>query len=377
MRWIGLDVHHKYIEMAEMRGDSTATTHLRFSVDEPGLKALSECLSIDDAHVILEAGTSSATLHDALKAHAGSVVVAHANQTRGAAGRHVKTDRRDAETLALLLRSGFVRAVWVPPPGCRALRSLLEYRNSLVVLRTATVNRIRSVFRSELADYPAGLSSDRMDKALGASWNEPDTAIMMRSLVAIGQAVSQQIRFLDDALERWCSHSDEAQLLMTIPGVGVVVAATVVSEIGAVERFASAGQICAYAGLVPSVYASGKTLRIGHVSPASRRGLRSALYLATMILIRFDKRFHDVYTGLCARRPKKVALIACARKLLVVIWHMLRERKPFRYERRDPPVTLLPSKRIEGKADAPAPTPSGSKRGARAVGPRRLRSDQA
>jgi transposase len=330
MRWIGLDVHHLYIHITELGEDGTVQ-HARVPLNPNGLAALRQRLG-KDANVILEASTGTFRLHDTLKPYANTVVVAHPSQTRGASALHVKTDLRDAEILARLLATGFVRPVWVPPPNCRALRGLMEFRRRLTALHTACVNQVKACFRSELLEYPASLTKKGLQVASKMPWEEPHLGLTVRSVVAIQSCLQEQLRTIDGALQEWARVTAEAQLLQTIPGVGTIVAAAILGGIGDVHRFPDTGKLCAYAGLVPKVHASGKTLRVGHLAKGGRNQLRWALWMSTLHLVRRDGHFQAAYQGLCSRRPKMVALVACSRKLLVIVWHMLRRQQPFRHQ---------------------------------------------
>jgi transposase len=330
MRFIGLDVHHLYIEIAELT-DGGVMTHSCEPLTPNGLEALKKRLG-DDADVVLEAGTSSSKLYDELRPYARSVVVAHPAQTRGASPRHVKTDLRDAGVSAKLLATGFVHPVWVPPANCRALRSLIEFRSTLRTLHTMCVNQVYACFRSELLEYPETLCSQKMEVAGTMAWSEPHLGQKVQSLLAVKTSLRKELSNIDKALGEWCADSADATLIRTIPGVGVVLAATILSEIGDVHRFPDSKQLCAYAGLVPKVQSSGKTLHIGKLAKGGRHLLRGALWMATLSLVRRDKHFKELYDGLCCRRPKKVALVACSRKLLAVMWQMLRSGQPFRHQ---------------------------------------------
>lgn len=334
MRWVGLDVHHLYVHVTELAEDGTVK-HYREELSAEGRASLKRQLG-PDAHVVMEASGQTFRLHDELMPHAKSVTVAHPAQTRGASALHVKTDARDAEILARLLASGFIRPVWVPRPEVRALRGLMEYRCSLSTLHTATVNRVYASLRGGLVEYPKGLSSRRRDALDRVSWPEAHVELMVRSLGNVERCLKEQLRQVDAALEEWNRTAPDALLLQTIPGVGPVLAAALLSEIGDISRFPSPARLCAYAGLVPRVHASGKTLHIGRLAHRGRHLLRWATWMATLGLVRRDGRFQEFYVQVGARRSKQVARVACCRKLLTVIWHMLRRGQPFRRQELKP-----------------------------------------
>jgi transposase len=333
MRSIGLDVHHRFIQ-ATVISDNGEITHFRVPTTEAGLTELKERCG-PDSKVVFEASTSSFRLYDVLCAHAAEVIVAHPAQTRGASAWHVKTDMRDSETLARLLSTGFIRPVWVPDRERRSLRGLLEYRQRLSRERLVLLNRASAKVREEMLEYPKGLTRGAGDSLAcleSMTWPDPDPsqALMVRSVVRVATLVQQELTAIDAALAEWSKAHPQAVLLQSIPGVGPVIAAILVADIGDVARFPTAAKLCAYAGMVPTVYASGKTLHIGHLSHAGRHLLRWALWMATLRLVRSDRQFHAFYTRLSGRRPKRTALVACCRKLLTVVWHMLRTGQEFR-----------------------------------------------
>lgn len=119
---------------------------------------------------------------------------------------------------------------------------------------------------------------------------------------------------------------------MSIPGVGPLVAACIVTQVGDIKRFSSPGKLCAYAGLVPKVHSSGQSHRTGGITKAGRRSLRWALTEAVQSLCKAD----GPYRNLCKRLERKnkgkgLAATACARKLLTAIWCMLTRGETFRY----------------------------------------------
>lgn len=328
MRWIGIDLHQLFVHVTEL-SDAADPEHYRLPVSEAGLAELKSHLG-PDACAVVEASTGSFRLCDELSPHLRRMVVAHPAQTRGASPTHVKTDRRDSEVLARLLASDCIREVWVPPPPLRALRYLLEYREILVKMHSGMVNRVRTNFRAELLPYPDGLSSQKLELARDAQWPHPYTTLLMRSILDMAQSLKKQLRVVDAALAKWSRDNEQAQLLQTIPGIGPIIAAQIVGQIGDVHRFATPARLCAYGGLVPTVHASGKKLHIGGVTQRGRRRLRQAIWTAAMVAVRCGGRFGELFERLTVRRPKMVARVACARKLLTIIWHMLRSGEPYR-----------------------------------------------
>lgn len=330
LRFIGVDAHRDFAHVSEIREGKVIASY-RVLLDADGLCELKKKLG-PDAHVVFEASTGSFRLYDELAPHAGRVVVAHPAQTRGAAALQAKTDRLDSEILARLLSVGFVREVWVPDPEVRAMRMLIEYRQTLTTLLTATQNRLKGLMRQEMLHPPPGSAtrSEWRKFVEGCTFTSPICSLYSESLFRVMDLTVTEIDKLDAEFSRWSAGSEDARLLMTIPGVGPVIAAFLLSQIGDVHRFPAPRQLCAYAGIVPRVYQSGLTSRTGAITRAGRAPLRWALTSAVMHAKRRPGALHDFAEGLSKRRPKGVVLVACARKLLTIIWHMLSHHCPYR-----------------------------------------------
>jgi len=331
MRWVGIDAHRDFAHVTELTADGPGASY-RVTLDPDGLADLKGRLG-PDAHVVLEASTSTFRLVDELKPHAGRVVVAHPSQTRGAGALHAKTDRRDSEVLAHLLKTDFVREVWVPGPGLRTLRGLVEYRHSLAVMARAMRTRLKSFLNQQMIRPPVPrplltVCGRRFLEELELAF--PDHRDYVDSLARVHDAVEAEVCRLDHRLVEWCGSSADAKLLFTIPGFGPVVTATLLSQIGDIRRFADPRQLCAYAGIVPRVHQSGAVTRRGSISRRGRSLMRWALSIAVPHVVSRTGRLQDFHRQLLERRPKRVAHVACARKILTIIWRMLTERRPYR-----------------------------------------------
>ena len=123
-------------------------------------------------------------------------------------------------------------------------------------------------------------------------------------------------------------------ILESVPGVGLVTSATVIAEIGDFSRFVDSKAIGRYAGLAPTVYASGNSNRLGHISKTGSPDLRWALQQAAWTAIRCDAGFKKTWLRIAKTAGKKAAAVAIARKLLVLMWTLQRKDEP--YKSRDP-----------------------------------------
>ncbi len=329
VRFLGIDSHKHYLVVAVLEQGKVVE---RFRVELPHeLDSFRLKLRPKD-QLVVEATSNCFRLHDELAPHVDRFVVANPAQTRGAAAHAAKTDNRCAETLARLLAAGFTREVWVPPPHVRSLRHLVEQRRHLSVLRGSASQRVRAVMQQELLEpFKGSVFNDKnLGFLAGALARDPHMRKCFDSQVLTHDSLDREIVALDKHLAEWCKHSEEAQLLLTAPGIGPVVACTLIAQIGDIARFASPGHLCSYAGLVPRVELSGMSSRRGPITRAGRSTLRWAVSIAAMNAIRVPGPLRDFKLRLQERRPKGVAMTAAARKFLVIVWRILTYCEPYR-----------------------------------------------
>lgn len=354
IRWIGFDAHKHYAFVVELCGGD----RLEYRVSLPsGLQDFKSHLSTD-VHLVMEASTNSFRIADELLPHVGRLVVAHPAQTRGAVAHAANNDRNAAEALARLLASGFVREVWLPPAPVRHLRSLIELRIELSRLRVRGVNRLRALLTQELV-------ATRGRQALSEEWvseripQHLHVQAYSRSMFEQKAFLELELAKIDKLLLAWSKTSEDARLVMSVPGIGPVIAACVLAQVGDIKRFETPGRLCSYAGLVPRVHDSGTVRRTGGITRAGRSSLRWAMGVAAMSASRYCQHFKDYKERLRQRRPRAVALTACARKLLVVVWHVLTSRRPFqdeKVERHRNKLQRLDTGRRKGRPRTPART---------------------
>jgi transposase len=254
---------------------------------------------------------AATALHDAGWAVA-VVSPASARHYAQARLRRAKTDAVDALVLAQYGRD-LGPARWAPPPAeVQALQLLIRQRDDLVAMRTQTTNRLHA-----LAQWP-GLPADLADP--------------LRAVLAV---VEEQIARLDEHIQRRAQAAsalaDDVRRLDGITGVGWLTATLVLTELWVLGPTATPAQAVAYAGLDPAPRQSGTSVRgAGHISKTGNARLRQALYMAALSAARANPPLKAFYDRLLARRKlKKVALVAVARKLLVLMVTLLRQRRSF------------------------------------------------
>ena len=335
MLHVGLDLSRKRVDvcvLAENGADVCVTTA---PPDADGLRGLVNRLQEfgQPVHAVIESMNGARFVHDQLELAGWEVDLADALRVKGLAPLTCKTDRIDARVLAELSRRDLVPAVWLPTPGVRAERERIHWRISLVQHRTALKNRVHSALiafgiRCPTTDLFGTEGRRRLEQmALPEPW-KTDVVAALRVL----DHLEQEIASCDTAIREYGSNHPYIPLLMTIPGVSWVLAATIAAEIGDIHRFSAPMKLCAYTGLCPRVYQSGATDHRGRLTKHGPAYLRWALIEATTHAAKhpaYSERNARIRRRL-GRRGAKIARVVIARDLAEAIWHMLTTSQPFR-----------------------------------------------
>lgn len=281
---------------------------------------------------MLETTINAWAFYDQLVPLVSRVVVANPAQVKLSAASFVKTDKRDTLALAKLLAANLIPAVWVPPPPVRELRALVAHRQRLLKHRTMAKNRLQSLLHQHNLTPPAREVFAPLHQAwwkaleqqLSASERlraQQDLALVayLTNLIETVEAELAQVSQQDP----W--HS-QVPFLLQLPGIGLITAMTVLASIGEITRFASAKHLVGYAGLGTRIHASGQVQRSGSITKSGRSDLRTILVEAAWTAVRVSPWWRARFAELTTRMPTAKAIVAIARKLLVVIWHVLTAR---------------------------------------------------
>jgi len=326
-RYIALDIHKEYVVAGGMNASQEwilPPRKLEMSRFEEWAK---RHLCESDA-VVIETTTNVWDIYDIVQPLVGHAVVAHAGAVRQIAEARVKTDKEDVKRLIRLLMADIVPEVWIPPQPVRELRGLISYRQRLVKTGAVFRNRLQSMLHSHNLVLPE-------EGLLSQEWWARQEKISPLEKLQIGQEIAllEQIEKhkaeVDQELgkqslgETW---GRDAVRLMQLPGIGVVIAMTVLSAIGDIHRFEDANHLVGYSGLGAGVHDSGKEHIEKKITKSGRRELRWAMVEAAWRAVPrsvspYWKEQYEKYLKRM-RRPNQ-AIVVVARKLLVAVWHVL------------------------------------------------------
>ncbi len=325
-RYFGVDTHKEFVMVAAVnRQQKVILKPRRVAISELPTWAAATLRRQD--RVVLEVTTNSWHIYDTLTEHAGQVVVANPHKTRLIAEARIKSDKVDAVALARLLASRFICEVWVPAKHIRQQRALVTHRATLSRQMTGVKNRIHSLLlRHNLRSPERYIFS-----AAGLSWLQalelnPLERLEMRHLLAQLELLKAQRKEVERQIARLAAQDERVPRLMQITGVGYFTAFAILGHIGKINRFSTPRKLSSYAGLVPSLHQSGRHRYHGHITKAGSPQLRWLLVEAARSAVRFEPHWQRVYQRIRSRRGDAIAIVAVARKLLVVIWHLLHEQ---------------------------------------------------
>jgi transposase len=263
------------------------------------------------------------------------LLLADATQCRALAGRRLKTDREDAQNVAELLADGRLPRAYAPPLEVQILRDWTRGRNRLSRAHARALHGVKSIMNSNNRPGPARLSAACLTgyvKAYGERLPERHVRMLwqhQRQLSLIEEEIGMCEREIARLLES-PRFAGVAALLQTAPGVGPIVSATVLAEIGDFARFPDGKAIGRYAGMTPRLFASGGKERHGHISKTGPSDLRWVLQQAAWTAIRCDDSIKRRWLKISRGSGKKAAAVAVARQLLVALWQMARHQAPYR-----------------------------------------------
>lgn len=325
----GLDVHKRYTTLCVM-DDAGAILSQGRSLNED--LPFHPAFSLEGKkRAVMEAGGNWYAIFDRLELVVDELVLAHPLRVRAIASARVKTDAIDARTLAHLLRADLIPAAYVPTKEIRDQRELLRYRQDLVKQRSALKNRVHSLLAKEgLNPAVTDLFGKEGRRWLAGLSLREQQRYQLEGYLRVLDCLTAQVRDVDARVRQACALNSAAQSLLAIPGIGPLSALTILAELGDVGRFRTAEQVASFAGLAPRVHSSGGKTRLGPITKQGPSALRWVLIEAAHHAVRKPGRLQKLYQRLCRGKHRSVAITACARELLVIVFKMLRRGEAYR-----------------------------------------------
>lgn len=275
--------------------------------------------------VVLEMTTNAWQLYDELVAHAQSVTVVHPPHVSLIVRAQVMNDKIAAMALARLHAKGLLVGIWVPPQEIRDLRTLTAQRHKMTQLKTQAKCRLQATLHRYHILPPEEVKLFSKDNETW--WKELPVSVLERVRVESDLATlafaQGQIQSLEKQMAAWGSKETNVTRMMQVTGIGLVTAVTLLAAIGDVHRFPSPSQLVGYSGLGAKVHDSGMTTRTGGITKAGRKDIRAVLVEAAQTAVLHDLHWKAELKRLEPRLGRSKAIVAIARKMLVVVWYLL------------------------------------------------------
>lgn len=333
-RCIGLDVHREFAEVAVWE-DGLVRQAGQVKTTPEALRLFAESLCEHD-EVAIEATCNTHAIARLLERHVGRVVVSNPMKTRAIAEAKVKTDKVDARVLAELLAADYLPAVWIADDETQALRRQVARRAHIVRQRTRLENRVQSILHRNLVPRcPAADLFGHKGRGWLADQELPvDERQAVEALLRQLDFHGEELRLIDADLAKVALTRDEVKRLMTIPGVDATVALSIVAAVGDFGRFRSPNKLVSYLGLNPRVRQSGgQPASHGRITKQGRAHARGMLVEAAWAAAKTPGPLHAFYERVRGRRGMQIAVVATARKLAVLCWHLITRGEDYAFQR--------------------------------------------
>ena len=279
MRFIGIDVHRDFCEVAIAEEDGRVRSAGRITSTLGELRLFADSLAGTDV-VALEATSGSGLIAEIIEPHVVTVLVANTRKLPQISRAKAKTDRLDARTLARMAAAGFLETVWAPDERTRALRRLCARREALVRARTRAKNEAHAVPARNLCGRPPVTDCfGKRGRVWLASLDLPrDERLTLDGCLRQIDFLDGELRALEAALAEQALAGPQIRRLMTVPGVNVHTAAAFMAAVGDIRRFPTARRLVGYLGLDPRVRQSGNAdARHGRISKTGSSMARAML----------------------------------------------------------------------------------------------------
>jgi len=338
--YVGFDVHLKNWRVTIMTDKLTFKTFSQDPKPEVLYQYLQRNFPGAIYHSAYEAGFCGYWIHNKLISFGIKSIVANPADIPTTNKEKVqKEDKRDSRKIARSLRNGELIPIHVPNSKTLEDRGLLRTRGTLVKDLTRYKNRIKSFLYFHGIDLPDSFSNPQSHWSKRfISWLEnieiPEESGTTALMSLISESKHLRIAVLDltkqiRKLSKTITYQDDVNLLRSIPGIGLLTAMTILTELETIVRFSSLDKLCSFIGLIPSTHSSGEQDKTGDITSRGHSILRAAIIESSWTAIRNDPALLKSYLEYCKRMEPNKAIIRIAKKLLSRIQFVLKNKKTY------------------------------------------------
>ncbi len=321
---VGIDLHRRRSVLVRMTETGERLETVRISNDPEYLRTVMARAG-EAPDVVLEAAYGWYWAADTLAELGAQVHLAHPLGVKMFSYRRVKNDERDAADLADLLRMGRLPEAWIAPPATRELRGWVRHRAKLVGLRSHLKCQVHAVLAHAGVQVPmSDLFSPGGQELLASVRLTPESRARVDSALRLIGALDFEIELFAKLVTGRLRTDPGYLAIQALPGVGPVLAAVFVAEIGDITRFGRPEQLTSWAGLAPKHHESDTTVHRGRITKQGSRLVRWAAVEAVQ-RVGGHTRLGQVRDRVAARRGRNIGVVAAARELTELVFYGLRD----------------------------------------------------
>jgi transposase len=335
VNYIGVDYHKKYSYIVVKNEDGHVEGRGVVNNTKDEIQQFVE--PYRHGMAVVEATRNWGLIYDWLDEVLDNVALAHPLKVKAIAEAKIKTDKISADILADLLRANLLPRAYAPSRQTREIKSILRQRMFFVRIQTMIKNRIYDILDRHPDVILQAPDVSDLFGAAGMQWLSQTTLSgednnLLISELELLRFLKEKISQTNITVKELARRDNRTGLLQSIPGIGPFFSVLILYEIDDVSRFRDDKKLCAYAGLVPSTHASGGKVFHGRITKTGSKWLRWAAIEAAQTAVRSDSEFQAYYRRIRIRKGTNAAKVATARRLLTIVYRILRQERF--YERR-------------------------------------------
>ena len=337
--YVGFDVHLKSWTVTIMTEKLTLKTFSQSPKPEILYNHLITNFPGGTYHTAYEAGFCGYMIHNKLKSYGiNSIVVNPADIPTTDKEKVQKEDKRDSKKIARSLRNGDLTPIYVPSVKTLNDRGLLRTRSALVKDMTRNKNRTKSFLHFNGIEIPIKYSKQTVWSKSFINWlnaiemSEKSGKDSVNAIIGASENLRASVLKVTNQIKELSMtthYQEQIKLLRTLPGIGLLTAMVILTELESINRFESFDRLCGFIGLIPSTHSSGDKDVVGNITPRGDSILRSAIVESAWFAVRIDPALTMSYHEFCKRMEPNKAIVKTARKLLNRIRYVLKNKKPY------------------------------------------------
>lgn len=329
MKYVGIDFHKNYSFVTEMDGAGAIQRQIKISNDCTTLSKYIDTLPAR-SKIAIEATCNWYYFYELVEDHDLDISLAHPLKTKAIASARLMNDKVSSETLAHLLRADLLPTAYIPDQPTRDIREVLRMHAFLIAQRTRLKNRVHAILMKNGLSCPY---ADVFGKTSLRWLNELTLRACYQDAIAsytrLAETLNEEIKLLKHTIATLADDHPDARILDTHPGISYYSGLLIAVEIGDITRFPNAGKLCSYAGLVPTMHASGGKVRMGSITKQGSKWLRWILVECALHAIKKSDHYHALYTRVAQKHGTGTARVAVARSMLRALYAMLTFHRPY------------------------------------------------